>query len=907
MRSKDVAPILVSLLIATSLVPAQEIVNLFDNPGFEEGTGTDVQTIPGWGLYAQSSATGLLTVDTEQALEGKKCVFIEVTAVPAGGTWNLRFEHTRRFAVKQGETYTMSFWLKGDAGPITLSPSRAEQNAAGQWGNLAQAVVRPTPEWKEYYLTFVSPEDRLVMWQLLISNVGQTYYVDHARCYVGEYVPDRFGPKLKADSPSPPDKATDVPRDAVLGWAPGEVAATHDVYFGTAVADVNAAGRTDQKGVLAGQGQAENAFDPAGLLAYGQTYYWRIDEVNKAPDNTIFKGDVWSFTVEPYGYPVKPVKATASSSQASMGPEKTIDGSGMTGDRHGTVETTMWLSLGAGPNWIQYEFDQVYPLHEMQVWNSNQLIEGFLGFGAKSVTVETSLDGTAWTPLASVPEFSRAAGLPGYAANTTVQFGGVGAKFVKLTITASWGGMAVTGLAEVRFSFVPVQARAPQPANGATGVSLDTSLNWRPGRQASSHEVFLGTDPNALAKTQTVTDHSYTPSSLNFGTTYYWRVNEVNAVTYPGPVWSFTTQPYVVVEDFESYTDDEGNRIYETWIDGWTNGTGAVVGYLQAPFAERTIRHGGAQSMPLEYNNIKTPFYSEAERTFAAPRDWTGHGADALALWFQGRGAGFLDKGNNAYTVSAAGTDIWGNADQFRFVYKPLSGNGAITLRVDSIVNTNVWAKAGPMIRETLEAGSKNAYIAVTPASGVSYQWRSTTGGASANSQQTGLVAPHWVRLTRTGNLFKAERSADGKTWTQQGTDQDIPMATNVYIGMAVTSHAAALTTTAEISNVSTAGAVTGPWQAAAIGAAMPTNAPAPLYLTVEDKAGKKATAIHTSAAATNMAAWTEWRVPFTDLSGVNLAAVKKLTIGVGDRSSPKAGGAGMLYLDDIAFGHPVP
>jgi hypothetical protein len=106
MKSKDVAPILVFLLIATSLVQAQEIVNLFDNPGFEEGTGTDVQTIPGWGLYAQSNATGLLTVDTEQALEGKKCVFIKVTAVPAGGAWNLRFDHTRRFRVTQGETFS---------------------------------------------------------------------------------------------------------------------------------------------------------------------------------------------------------------------------------------------------------------------------------------------------------------------------------------------------------------------------------------------------------------------------------------------------------------------------------------------------------------------------------------------------------------------------------------------------------------------------------------------------------------------------------------------------------------------------------------------------------------------------------------------------------------------------------
>ncbi|MCU0917309.1 MAG: hypothetical protein MUC88_22505, partial [Planctomycetes bacterium] len=109
-------------------------------------------------------------------------------------------------------------------------------------------------------------------------------------------------------------------------------------------------------------------------------------------------------------------------------------------------------------------------------------------------------------------------------------------------------------------------------------------------------------------------------------------------------------------------------------------------------------------------------------------------------------------------------------------------------------------------------------------------------------------------------------------------------------------------------SNVATTGTVTGQWQVVAIGAAMPTNAPAPLYLTVEDKAGKKATVVHANAAATNATAWTEWRIPLSDLSspGVNLAAVKKLTLGVGDRTSPKAGVVGMLYFDDIGFGHPV-
>ncbi|MCX5643382.1 MAG: LamG domain-containing protein, partial [Phycisphaerae bacterium] len=145
---------------------------------------------------------------------------------------------------------------------------------------------------------------------------------------------------------SPADKATDVPRDATLSWTAGQYPATHDVYLGTVAADVNNASRTN-KGLLVSQGQADTSFDPAGVFAYGQTYYWRIDEVNKSADGTINKGDVWSFTAEPYGYPITSITATASSSAASMGPEKTIDGSGLTGDLHGTEGTTMWLSGGA--------------------------------------------------------------------------------------------------------------------------------------------------------------------------------------------------------------------------------------------------------------------------------------------------------------------------------------------------------------------------------------------------------------------------------------------------------------------------------------------------------------------------------------------------------------------------------
>ncbi len=728
-----------------------------------------------------------------------------------------------------------------------------------------------------------------------------------------------LGGGASAAAPTPADLATDVPRDATLNWAAGQYPGTHDVYFGTIFADVNTAARTASNSVLASQGQTATTFDPAGLLAYGQTYYWRIDEVNDAPDKTIFKGNVWSFTAEPYAYPITKVTATASSSQPGMTPDKTVSGSGLDkSDLHGTDGATMWLSTGALPNWIQFQFDAVYKVYDLKVWNSNQILEPFVGFGAKDVKIEYSTDGITWTALANVPPFARAPGTPSYAADTTISFGGVDAKFVKLTINSTWSGIPTAGLSEVRFSYVPLQARLPQPANAATKVKLDAALDWRPGRLAASHKVYFGTDVNAVTTgtvaAKTVAEHGYLPGSLNFGTKYYWRVDEVNTVTYPGAVWNFTTQEFAVVDDFETYNDKEPTRVFDAWMDGFTNNTSSVVGLfpdaIGGTFCDTTTYHSSRQSMPVEYNNIKPPYYSEATRTFDTPQNWTGSGADTLSLWFRGRPVAFADKGNNAFTISSSGTGIQGNADQFRFVYKQLTGDGSITLRVDSLINTNAWARAGGMIRGTLNAGSRNAMMEVTAGSGVPFQWRLADSGttSSNNTGTTGMVAPQWVRLTRTGDVVKGERSTDGKTWTQQGTDMTIAMPSAVYIGMAVTSQNANASTVAEISNVSTTGTVTGQWQMLAIGATMSTNGPAPVYLVVEDKAGKKKTVVHANPAASTTAAWTEWRVPLSDLTaaGVNLTAVKKLTIGVGDAASPKAGAVGMLYVDDIGYGHPV-
>ena len=253
----------------------------------------------------------------------------------------------------------------------------------------------------------------------------------------------------------PGPQASDVSPDVVLRWTSSQFAQAYDVYFGSSLVDVKSADRANPRGVLVSQGQTATTYDPPGLLESGRAYYWRFDFVSAGPNPTVYQGPVLEFKTKALAYPITGVTATASTMQPGTGPEKTIDGSGLTVDQHGVAWNTMWLSTGALPNWIQYQFDKVYQLHEMWVWNSNQLIEPFMGFGARKVTIESSVDGTTWTPLSNVPEFARAPGAAGCTPGTYVSFGGVMAKYVRLTILSTWGNTSIAGLSEVRFFYIP--------------------------------------------------------------------------------------------------------------------------------------------------------------------------------------------------------------------------------------------------------------------------------------------------------------------------------------------------------------------------------------------------------------------------------------------------------------------
>jgi hypothetical protein len=898
------------LVVAPAAGQAQ-VVNLVQNPSFEEDevifndpTWTKWAT---WGDGAGLNST--IELDNTEFIDGARSLRI----MPKGAeNWHFIVLNLP-IPMEVGKKYTASFWVKAKAARPLTAKFKAADNSV-DWG---QTDFQLTTEWAEYSMTSTSQKASTKL-EIFCAGSEVVFWLDFFNVYVGDYVagiePSEMASFGKARRPVPAEGATDVPRDVILSWMPGKGNDKRNVYVGTDLASVKNADPANPLGVLAGAGLTATTYAPSDLQ-YGQTYFWRVDEIAPGPDATVLKGEVWSFTVEPYAYPIKNITATASSSsRADTDPQNTVNGSGLNAvDQHSVELSQMWMSSSAKPHWIQYEFDKVYKLDELWVWNANQIVETFVGFGAKDVTIEYSVDGATWTALEGTHEFARATGDATYTANTVVDLGGVEAKFVKLTINSNWGGVAQqVSLSEVRFFSVPVQAREPQPANGATNILLSASMDWRPGREATSHKVFFGTDEAAVAagtaSASTVSTHGYTPASMTFGTKYFWRVDEVgHAGTYESDVWSFTAQEFAPIDDFEGYTDDEGDRIYEYWLDGIADTVygGSTVGYMTAPFAEQTIVHAGKQSMPLAYDNTKAPYFSEAVREFDSIQNWTGSGATELSVWTRGRAALAstpVTETGGKMSLTGAGADIWNNSDEFTYAYKTLTGDGSLIARVTSNgTGTNTWAKGGVMIRDTVNGGSMHAMMVITGSggNGASFQYRAATNGVSGNTDIATVVAPpYWVKIERAGGTFSGYVSADGKTWSVVGQTQ-VAMTDPVLIGTCVTSHVAGVDRTFQFEGISATGNVTGAWQGAIINAPVFNDA-APMYLTVTDSTGKSATA--TSDSAVTAVNWTRWTIPMSSFSGVNFSRIKKLTIGVGAKGA-SSGGSGLVFIDDIGFG----
>ncbi len=411
---------------------------------------------------------GLVDLLTDMYYNGNNAVDGVTTwtlsGLTPGYTYHTRI-YTRQWGAGGTRHVTFAFDPDG-AGPVSDSTEMINQDDATSVGfangNDAYYI--------NYEFTAVAGEDLVITLTQDIFNYSWHLYG----------LTNQEFATLLASSPVPSDGATDVPRDTDLGWTSGVSAVTHNLYLGESFEAVDGATFATTAGLNV------TSYDP-GRLELGKTYYWRVDEVNGAPDNTVFKGNVWSFTVEPLAYAIEGVVASTNAApQPGAGVENTVNGSGLNEqDQHSVDSEDMWLGVpDADPIYLQYEFDRVYKLHEMLVWNYNVQFEPVLGFGVKNVTIEYSVDGAQWMTLGDV-DFAQATASADYAANTIVDFEGVAARVIRITINSGQGVMDQYGLSEVRFLQIPTFAREPEPALGATDLAPEVTLSWRAGREAA--------------------------------------------------------------------------------------------------------------------------------------------------------------------------------------------------------------------------------------------------------------------------------------------------------------------------------------------------------------------------------------------------------------------------------------
>jgi len=522
---------------------------------------------------------------------------------------------------------------------------------------------------------------------------GTTYYwrideveADGTTKYRGNVWSFTIPPKT-AYNPDPVDGAKYVSTDVELSWTAGFGAKLHYVYFGDNFDDVNnAAG-----GLL----QAATTYTP-GTLEVDKTYYWRVDESDGI---TMRKGDVWSF---------KTLPIIAITDPNLIGWWKFDEGSGSTAldwSGHGNDG-----KLGGNPQWVPGIMGGALDLRgfdyvsidgvvdditsnditlsawikttqggEGNVFASNSDSSHVLQFGIDNGNVwvddgpdidfPPAINDNQWHMITLVMRGSKATIYV-----DTVQVGTITTS-IDITTETRWSigqewdppnpsDLYIGMVDDVRFYDValtpdevkelmrgdPLVAWDPEPVNGSTPSLKDAMpLSWSPGDDASQHDVYFGTDKDAVDNAdasdttgiyrgrQGVTIYS-PPEGVEWGGgPYYWRIDEYNtdATISKGGIWSFTVADFIEIDGIEDYNDYPPDEIFSTWKDGWEDPmNGSMAGYADPPFAETSIVHGGSQSMPFLYdNNFK---YSEITMTLVSVRNWTGEGVGVLSLWFYG-------------------------------------------------------------------------------------------------------------------------------------------------------------------------------------------------------------------------------------------------------------------------------
>ena len=435
-------------------------------------------------------------------------------------------------------------------------------------------------------------------------------------------------PKI-AYEPVPIDGAPFIDMNPSLSWTAGFNTKLHYVYFGDNFDDVNSG--------IVGIPQGTTSYTP-GTLEANKVYYWRVDEFDSI---STYKGDIWSFKTAKTGGGLRGdyYQGTNFQNHVLTRTDPQIDFNwGDPGLPDALVGDDNFSVRWAGE--VEAPFTETYIFYTnsddgVRLWvDGQQLVDDWTDQG----TSENygTIDLVAGNVYTLVMEYNDSSG--GAVAELRWSSPSIPKQLIPQAALSP-----------------PVRAGSQNPSNGATDVTMTPVLTWRAGDYASSHDVYFGTDGDAVTNATTSSpeykgrqelgSESFAPGELLWDSTYYWRIDEVNNANtdspWKGNVISFTTGDFIAVDDFESYNDLDtedpvSNRIYMTWIDGYDNPAvnGSIVGYAAAPFAEQGIVRTGSQSMPYFYdNNMK---YSEAQLTLSPAQDWTRLGVTVMSLSFLG-------------------------------------------------------------------------------------------------------------------------------------------------------------------------------------------------------------------------------------------------------------------------------
>ncbi|UCD27338.1 MAG: hypothetical protein JSV03_09415, partial [Planctomycetota bacterium] len=720
-----------------------------------------------------------------------------------------------------------------------------------------------------------------------------------------------------AHNPIPADGAIFVGPDIHLNWTAGLDATLHSVYFGTDRDAVAAA--TDVTSIT------DTIYDP-GTLQNDATYYWRVDEFDGTQTVT---GNVWSFTTQPMGIgglqaeyfsDVTDMSGIAKEVRVDPQIEFNWNQDSPAPAVNRAIFSVRWRGEIEIPLTDTYTFT-TRSNDGSRIYVNNQLVVEDWGTHAARDS-----SGTLDLEAGSYP--------------ITVEYMQDGAN---ANIVVSWESSLIPKQVIPSVVLSPVvRATLVAPASGSADVSQNPRLSWVAATSDAKHDLYIGQDEDAVAQATTATSNIYKGQldvattvieNLEADKTYYWRVDEVIAGDPQSPikgnVWNFTTAKYLVLDDFENYNDvdeadPDSDRIYLTWLDGFNSTTnGSTIGYPNPDFpagehiVETGFVNGGLQSAPMFYDNIDTAAFSEATLPITTHNDWTAEGVDSLVLWYRGsapQGNFEYDADRDRYTVAASGTGVEGGSDGLRFTYKQLTGDGSITVRVDSLENTSGWAVSGAMIRNTLDSGSVFAMCGFRATGQAFLRWRTTENAELAGTAEeppfpATLVLPHWVKIERQGNVFTATHSSDEVTWEPIGDPVTVTMNQQVFIGLAVSANvgiANPATTTSVLSMPTVSGTVdsAGPFDTF-LDIGMLINSPDNLYVIVEDSAGNTAMMMNPdNPTVVQSPVWQQWSIDLQEITneGVNLQNIKNLTIGVGDKTGQITGATGTLFIDDIGL-----